>query len=306
MKFKSVTQFLMPKYWATWVGLFLLRLIRLLPFQTQVSIGSQLGKLIYLIAKNRRRVAETNIRLCFPNLSNQEQQGMVEAVFRNNGIGIIETSAAWWAPLNSFDSRLKIEGREYLDAALQDGKGVILLGAHFSTLDLGGLLFSRFYKLHTMYRPHNNPLMETVIDRGRSRFISSLIDRHDFRGVIRALKRNEIVWYAPDQDFGPTNSVYAPFFGVEAATVTATARLAKLSKAPIIMLSHHRNFDNSYTLRVHPPVTPFPLNDDRESATRINKEIEQGILYEPTQYMWMHRRFKTHPNGKGFIYGTNS
>ena len=306
MKFKSATQFLMPKYWATWVGLFLLRLIRLLPFQTQVSIGSQLGKLIYLIAKNRRRVAETNIRLCFPNLSNQEQQGMVEAVFRNNGIGIIETSAAWWAPLNSFDSRLKIEGREYLDAALQDGKGVILLGAHFSTLDLGGLLFSRFYKLHTMYRPHNNPLMETVIDRGRSRFISSLIDRHDFRGVIRALKRNEIVWYAPDQDFGPTNSVYAPFFGVEAATVTATARLAKLSKAPIIMLSHHRNFDNSYTLRVHPPVTPFPLNDDRESATRINKEIEQGILYEPTQYMWMHRRFKTHPNGKGFIYGTNS
>jgi KDO2-lipid IV(A) lauroyltransferase len=306
MTSKFNTQFLMPKFWATWAGLSLLRLIRLFPFNLQVGIGSLLGNLIYLTAKKRRQIAETNLALCFPEHSDSNRKQMTKEVFKNSGIGLIETACAWWAPVSSFDSKTKIEGRQYLDEALLQGKGVILLGAHYSTLDLGGLLFSRFYNLHTMYRPHNNPLMESIIDRGRKRFISSLIDRHDFRGVIRALKSNEIVWYAPDQDFGPTNSVYAPFFGVEAATVTATARLAKLSKSPIVMLSHHRNSDNSYTLRLHPPVEPFPLEGDRESATRINQEIEKGILYDPTQYMWMHRRFKTHPNGKGFMYRSES
>lgn len=306
MKSTFNTQFLMPKFWATWAGLSLLRFIRLLPFSLQIGIGSLVGNLIYLIAIKRRQITETNLALCFPEHGALNRKQMTKDVFKNSGIGLIETACAWWAPLSNFDSKIKIEGRQYLDNALMQGKGVILLGAHYSTLDLGGLLFSRFYNLHTMYRPHNNPLMESIIDRGRRRFISSLIDRHDFRGVVRALKKNEIVWYAPDQDFGPNNSVYAPFFGVEAATVTATARLAKLSKSPIVMLSHHRNSDNTYTLRLHPPVEPFPLEDDRESATRINQEIEKGILYDPTQYMWMHRRFKTHPNGKGFMYRSES
>jgi KDO2-lipid IV(A) lauroyltransferase len=306
MKPKFNKQFLMPKFWATWLGLSLLRMIRLLPFDLQIWVGSIMGSLIYHVAVKRRKITETNLALCFPEKSASVRKRMTKDVFINSGIGLVETACAWWAPLSSFDSMTQIEGRDYLDKALQQRRGVILLGAHYSTLDLGGLLFSRFYSLHTMYRPHNNLLMESVIDRGRKRFISSLIDRHDFRGVIRALKRNEIVWYAPDQDFGPTNSVYASFFGVKAATVTATARLAKLSRSPVVMLSHHRNSDNTYTLRLHPPVEPFPLENDIESATRINQEIEKGIRYNPSQYMWMHRRFKTHPNGKGYLYRNES
>jgi len=300
----QITQFLSPKYWPTWIGLGFLRVINLLPFKAQIRVGKWLGHLLYHLAKSRRHVAAVNIRLCFPELSEAEQKQLVKDIFINNGIGIIETAMAWWSDRESFRQRVSLEGREHLDEALSEGRGVILLGAHFSTLDLGGLLFSLFYPLHTMYRPHNNPVMEHVIEKGRLRSITSLIDRSDFRAVFRALKRNEIVWYAPDQDFGPTNSVYAPFFGVPAATVTATARLAKISKAPIILLSHHRTSSGHYNLKLHHPVEDFPKEIDKESAARINSELEMGIRYEPSQYMWIHRRFKTHQRGKNYLYTT--
>ena len=298
----QLTQFLAPTYWPTWIGLGFLRLVNLLPFNAQLKVGALLGRVIYRIAKSRRHVAEVNIKLCFPELNEKEQATLVKDVFINNGIGIIETAMAWWSDRNSFTQKVTLEGREHLDEALEQGRGVILLGAHFSTLDLGGLLFSLYYPLNTMYRPHNNPLMEHFIQQGRLRSIDKLIDRSDFRTLIRALKANEIVWYAPDQDFGPTHSVYAPFFGVEAATVTATSRIAKMNKSPVLMLTHHRTKDGSYSLVLHPSVQNFPAETDEASGARINLELEKGIRLEPSQYMWIHKRFKTHPKGKNYIY----
>ena len=298
----QLTKFLAPKYWPTWIGLGFLRLVNLLPFNAQLKVGALLGRVIYRIAKSRRHVAEVNIKLCFPELNEKEQATLVKDIFINNGIGIIETAMAWWSDRNSFKQKVTLEGREHLDEALEQGRGVILLGAHFSTLDLGGLLFSLYYSLNTMYRPHNNPLMEHFIQQGRLRSIDKLIDRSDFRTLIRALKANEIVWYAPDQDFGPTHSVYAPFFGVEAATVTATSRIAKLNKSPVVMLTHHRRKDGSYSLVLHPAVENFPAETDETSGARINLELEKGIRLEPSQYMWIHKRFKTHPKGKNYIY----
>ena len=305
MKTKAYINLLAPKYWPTWFGLAALRLINQLPFGLQLKIGAVLGSVIKTLASKRRHVADVNIQLCFPQLSDSEQAKLVGETFKNNGIGIIETAMAWWSDRESFRTKVSIEGKEHLDLALSEGKGVILLGAHYSTLDLGGLLFSLFYPLHTMYRPHNNPLMDKVITKGRLRSIDTMIDRSDFRSVLKALKRNEIVWYAPDQDFGPKNSVYAPFFGVSAATTPATAKLAKLSKSPVILLSHHREPDGTYTLRLHPRIEHFPLESDVDSATRINQEIEKGINYQPSQYMWVHRRFKTHPNRKNWLYDNN-
>jgi KDO2-lipid IV(A) lauroyltransferase len=303
---KTTRSIYSPVYWPTWLGLGLLRMVNTLPFQTQLSVGQLLGRVLFTIAPKRRHVVYVNLKLCFPELDEPSLKQMAKQVFIENGIGIIETAMAWWSSREAFRQRVTIEGKEYLEEALSEGRGVILLGAHFSTLDLGGLLFSLFFPLHTMYRPHNNLLMDKVITKGRLRSIDSMIDRSDFRSVLKALKRNEIVWYAPDQDFGPTNSVFAPFFGVPAATVPATARLAKMSKSPVIMLSHHRTIDGQYILRVHPPVKPFPLEDDVASATRINQEIEKGIRYEPTQYMWVHRRFKTQPSlKKSALYKRN-
>jgi len=275
----------------------LLRLMNALPFNAQIRIGKFFGLVLYRLAKTRRHIAHVNISLCFPTLSQDQQRSLVKKSFVNYGIGLTEAAMAWWSNPRSFDAKVTLEGREYLDQALSGGKGVILLGAHYSTLDLGGLLFSRFYPLSCMYRPNKNEFLEHSIRSGRLRYLESLIGKSDFRSVLKKLRQNKIVWYAPDQDFGPNNAVFAPFFGVEAATTTATARLAKLSGAPVVLISHHRTEAGNYTVRLHPALPNFPDPDDAVSAAAVNKAIETGISYDTAQYMWVHRRFKTRPTG---------
>lgn len=292
-----------PAFWPVRIGMGLLWLLNRLPWRWQIRLGRLWGRLLYWLSPHRRHVTRVNIRLCFPELDEQAQERMVREVFANNGIGMFETAMAWWTPLEKLRGHFSLKGREHLDAALAEGKGVILLGAHFSTLDLGGLLFSDFYPVDAMYRRHNNPVLEKIITRNRLRYFGQAIERSDIRSVIRALRKNRIVWYAPDQDFGLKQSVFAPFFGVPAATITATTRMVKLNGSPILMLAQHRLSDDSgYELELFPVIEPFPTGDDEADAARINAEIERAIRKDPAQYMWVHRRFKTHPRGKNFLY----
>ncbi|GGB97421.1 lipid A biosynthesis lauroyltransferase [Marinobacterium zhoushanense] len=302
-KDSATDRFLHPRYWPTWFMLASLRLASLLPYRLQLRIGALLGALLYRFNRHRRRVTETNIRLIFPDLDPVARQRMVRDVFRHNGIGLLETAMAWWMPVDRLPQKIIFKGREHLDQALQQGRGIVLLGAHFSTLDLGGLLFSQYYEVDAMYRKHNNPLMDRYIRKGRSRYFGQAIERSDIRSVIRALRKNRIVWYAPDQDMGSRNSVYAEFFGVPAATITATSRMVKLNDSPILMLAQHRLPDDSgYELELFPVIEPFPSDDVEADAARINAEIERAIRKDPAQYMWVHRRFKTHPRGKNYLY----
>lgn len=291
-----------PAFWPTWLSMSLLWVLNRLPQCVQRALGKMLGMSLYYALPERRRIVRTNIRLCFPELTPAEQKQLCKDIFRNNGIGAFETAMAWWTPAEQFKDRIIFKGREHLEAALAEGNGVLLLGAHFSTLDLGGLLFSQFYPVDAMYRKHNNPLMEKIITQGRVRYFGQSIERSDLRSVIRALRKNHIIWYAPDQDFGRKTSVFAPFFGVQAATITATARLAKLNKSPVLMLAQHRLPDNRYELELFPVVTPFPTGDDEADAAAINAEIEKAIRKDPAQYMWVHRRFKTRPEGEVSLY----
>jgi KDO2-lipid IV(A) lauroyltransferase len=189
-----------------------------------------------------------------------------------------------------------------LEEALQQQRGVLLLGAHFSTLDLGGLLFSFYCEtLDCIYRPHNNPLMDYIIAKKRSQFCH-VIERKNFRKVLRSMKSNRCVWYAPDQDFGKKNAVFVPFFGQQAATITATTKLIAMNQSPILMLSHHRNADNGgYTVTIN-PVENFPSGDEVKDAAIVNQAIEHEIRKAPEQYMWIHRRFKTQPDGRKKLY----
>lgn len=291
-----------PRFWLTWLSMGLLWLLNRLPYRAQMMLGSTFGKILYWMARDRRHVVSVNVKLCFPELSASEQRKLCRRIFINNGIGVFESAMAWWSPKPWFDTRTVLKGREHLEAALAQGNGVLLLGAHFSTLDLGGLLFAQFYPVDAMYRRHNNPLMEKIITRGRSRYFGQSIERSDIRSVIRALRKNHIIWYAPDQDFGRKQSVYAPFFGVPAATITATSRLVKLNGSPILMLAQHRLPDGQYELELMPVIEPFPTGNDEADAARINAELERAIRKDPAQYMWVHRRFKTHPKGKNFLY----
>lgn len=303
-KDESQDSFSHPRFWLTWSGMGLLWLLNRLPYRAQLAAGKALGLGLYHLARGRRHVVEVNVRLCFPELPVEERKRLVREIFINNGIGVFETAMAWWSPADWFRDRIVFKGREHLEAALAQGNGVMLLGAHFSTLDLGGLLFARFYPVDAMYRRHNSPLMEKIITRGRSRYFGQSIERSDIRSVIRALRKNHIIWYAPDQDFGIRQSVYAPFFGVPAATITATSRLVKLNNSPILMLAQHRLPDGRYELELFPVITPFPTGDEEADAARINAELERAIRKDPAQYMWVHKRFKTHPKGKNYLYRT--
>ncbi|MGY8868954.1 MAG: LpxL/LpxP family Kdo(2)-lipid IV(A) lauroyl/palmitoleoyl acyltransferase [Pseudomonadales bacterium] len=297
------THFFSPKYWLTWIGLSILYVISYLPYTTQITLGKSTGTLMHRLFKKRRHITEVNIQMCFPEKTPAEQQLLVRNIFQNNAIGMFETSMSWWRDDKFLCMPVTLKGKKHLDDALSQNKGVILLGAHFSTLDMGGRLLARFYNVGAMYRKHNNPLMDLVIKQGREKHLDQTIEKKNLRGVLKALRNNQVVWYAPDQDFGPKHSVYAPFFNVPAATITATSRFAKLNDSPILMFTHHRCHDDSgYELELFPVIENFPSGDDVQDATRINQELEKGILKDPSQYMWVHRRFKTHPEGKNFLY----
>lgn len=294
--------FLAPRYWLLWLGLGLFRLLALLPLRPGLWLGKQLGNILYRLLPKRRRVTEVNIRLCFPELSDAEQQQMVREVFQNNGRGLIETSWAYWGNAEFFRSITEIKGTELLSEARNKGNGVILMGGHYSNVDLCGLLFS-FYQqpLSAMYRKHNNPLMEWIIQLGRARF-SEPLDRDKPRTLLRHLRKNNCVWYAPDQDLGAKNSVFVPFFDQTACTITATTKMVRLNNSPLLFLGCRRKADNSgYIVEVR-PVEGFPGKDETEDATLVNKAIENFVRQAPSQYMWVHKRFKTQPDGNQKLY----
>ncbi len=180
---------------------------------------------------------------------------------------------------------------------------MILIGAHFSHLDFGAALISLVSEVIVIYRPNNNPVMDHFILKGRKNILKGVIQGDNMRAVIRALKNQEVIWYPPDQDYGEKHSVYVPFFGVNAATITATSRLVKFNDSPVLMLSYRRDDETGrYTMEFEAAPEGFPSGDEVKDARLINQALERNIRKAPTQYMWTHRRFKTQPEGKGKLY----
>lgn len=289
-----------PRLWPTWLGLGLLWCCSKLPLNWQISIGKALGLLLMKIAKRRYKIAETNLRLCFPELSATESDALLRDVFIQQGIGLIEMALGWWPRPGILAGRYTIEGLEHYLSAKEKHDGVLLLGGHYSVLDLGAQLLANEITLDGMYRANNNPLLDKVSRTARECFFEEAIERRDIRLLIKRLKKGKTVWYAPDQDFGRKNTVFAPFFGINAATLTATSRIVKMTGVPVLMISQHRNPDNTYTITIYPPLSDFPSGDDIKDATRLNQELENIVRTNPAQYMWVHRRFKTQPDGRNF------
>lgn len=295
--------FLTPRYWLTWLGLGFLRAAMLLPYRTQVSLGAGLGMLIYHLMPWRRSVAQINIALCFPNHTTAQQHALVKSNFRSAGISLLETALSWWGTRAQIEPLMHIEGLEHLHHALQHQRGVILLSAHFTCLEIGGRLLALQQPFHVMYKKHRNLLFEAVMKQAREHNYELAIERHDVRSMLRSLKQGNAVWYAPDQDFGAQHSVFAPFMGVTCATLTATARLSKMSGAPVVPFFPQRLDDGSgYRLILLPALENFPSGNDVADATRINSVIEHAVRRAPEQYLWLHRRFKTRPPGEAALY----
>lgn len=293
-----LSQFYAPRYWPTWLGLLLLWMLAHLPFSLQIQLGRLIGRLSYYLARERREICRINLALCFPELSEAECEQLLRRTFASNGIGIMEAAMSWSRNPEDFRDRVTISGLENLRNARAEGRGVLLVGAHFTTLEMAGALFSLYDTMDVTYRKHKNPLFEAVMTNGRKRFFG-VIERENVRETIRSLKGGNVLWYAPDQDYGLKHSVFAPFFGVEAATITATARFARVNDSPVVFFSHHRNEDDrGYHMEFSPPLENYPSGDEVADATRINQIVEQAVRKHPDQYLWLHKRFKTQPGGK--------
>ncbi|MET0053218.1 MAG: lipid A biosynthesis acyltransferase, partial [Candidatus Thiodiazotropha sp. 6PLUC10] len=252
-----------------------------------------IGRLIYHLSPKRKHIAAVNLGICFSDKTQQERQTILRQHFESLGIGMLMIGFAWWAKESKLKPLVEIEGLEHLQQSLARGKGIILLSAHFTDLEVTGRLLSLFQPFAVMYRPHENPVIEWAFNRNRRERFEAAIPRNEIRQVIRTLKKNLPVWYAPDQSFKGQNSTLAPFFGEPAGTNTATSRLAKISGAQTILFSGYRKADGSgYKLVIHSPLEDFPSEDIQYDATRINGLIEKAVAYAPEQYLWIHRRFK--------------
>ncbi len=293
------SNFLHPGYWPTWLGLALLSLAAWMPYRLQLQLGSILGYLTWLFGRERRYITEINIARCFPELDSQARAQLVKDTFRENGIGLIETASCWLKPVDWYLKHVNFIGLEQLNAARAEGRGVLLLGAHYSTLDLGGFFLNAVHPVAATYRPHNNPLFDAFMLRGRLSNCTAIFDRFDIRGAYKHLKQGHTLWYAPDQDYGPKHAVYAPFFGQQAATINAASRFANINHSAVFLIRQHRITGSTrYEIELSPFPPAFPTGSDLDDAVIINRTIEQAVRRHPAQYLWMHKRFKTQPGGK--------
>ncbi|MEQ6279374.1 Kdo(2)-lipid IV(A) acyltransferase [Kluyvera huaxiensis] len=301
---KFTAALLHPRYWLLWLAVGLLWLVVQLPYPVLYRLGHAMGRLAMRLMKRRAKIAYRNLELCFPEMSEAERQQLAVKNFESVGMGVIETGIAWFWPTARINRWMDASGLEHIRAVQDSGRGVLLIGIHFLTLEMGARMFGIHNPGIGVYRPNDNPVIDLLQTWGRMRSNKDMIDRKDLKGMVRALKNGEIIWYAPDHDYGPRASVFAPLFAVkDAATTSGTWMLAKMSKACIVPFVPRRKPDGKgYELIILPPECTPPLDDAETTATWMNKVIEQCIMMAPEQYMWLHRRFKTRPEGMPSLY----
>lgn len=299
------SSYLAPRYWLLWLGLGVARLLAVFPLRAQWALGAVIGSLAYHVLKSRREITQANIRACFPELSAQQQEDLVQASFRSNGIGLIEAFRSWFCLPSRLKQRVRFHGLDNLKAALDRGRGVILLGGHYSTLDLVGSLTTLEFESDVLQRDHSNPLFNAFMTGSRQRLYGKVLGKRDLRAMLKRLRQNKVVWYATDQDYGRNSTVFVPFFGIKCATLSSTMKISRSSGAAVVPFSHFRDEKNArYEVYIHPPLDNFPSDDLEQDAARLNAILEREIRRAPEQYLWMHRRFKTRPNkGEVNIYG---
>jgi len=295
---------LAPRHWPAWIGLGVIWLVARVPYAVLLRVGRFVGWLAArLIGSDRRGTALRNLELCFPEQSAEERARLLEENLRDSGVMLIEFALAWMGSARTIANiPVTIEGLEHLEAARVAKRGVLLVGAHFSHLELCARLVSQRLRIAGMYREHEDAAFEWAIKCARLHYASAMFTKDQLRQTVRWLKAGGTIWYAPDQDMRGKDVVFAPFFGVAASTITATHHLARLSGAEVIPFFHRRLESGGYAIRLEQPLADFPSTDVVYDTARINSAIERMVREAPTQYLWMHKRFKTRPPGEASIY----
>lgn len=291
---KTLSPLLRPRYWPTWLAIGTLRALQPLPFALLAFLGRALGSIAVRLPMPFVRIARTNLGICMPELLEPQREALLKEHFKSLGLGIFETATAWWGSKRRIAKLTQLEGLNHLRTALERGRGAILLSAHFTTLEIGGrvLCDALAREINIMYRPTKNTVLERFLARSRSNQAKRAIPRDDVRTLITALKANEPVWYAPDQAYRKKGAEMVPFFGIPAATNTATSRLARMTGAAVLPYFQERMLDGRYRMVIYPMLENFPSDDPVADARRFNELIEAQVRRVPEQYLWIHRRFK--------------
>ena len=296
-------RFLLPRYWFTWIGLALLRLSIYVPRGVFSLLGTLLGDLFYFANKKRRTIVKTNITLAFPEWSQARRDHLVRAHFRVFMQTILDIPVLWWASPKYLDKFIKVTGSENYKKHYEQGRRIILLTGHFVALEFGGVITSRYYPQIGLIKPARNQLINWYIHRGRSRFGARLFLRSTgLRSLVRSIKSGYGFYYLPDEDHGPDKSVFVPFLGAEAATITGAAKLVQLCDAVAIPAYIKRLAGGGYELIFKAPLEDFPSGNEYNDAKRISEQLEKHVRDVPAQYMWTFRRYHSRPDNKPTPY----
>lgn len=291
------------KYAFSWIIYSVLWLIAQLPYQLLLLLGKGLGKLVKLLLKSRRKVVDINLSICFPKLNPTEKKRLINRHFTELGIMFTQTLKAFLGSTKNIEANAKIIGGEHIQVCLDKNQGILLVAGHFTALDMGGKILCGRYPIAGMYRPHKHPLTEYIVTKSRLKYATKMFKRDELRPIIKHLKAGGILWYAPDQDYRRGQSVFVPFFGKPAATITATHQMARLSKCKVLFFHVQRNKKSPhYTLTISPPMDNFPTKDPVADTKHVNHGIEEMVNRNPAEYLWVHKRFKSTENGEDSPY----
>lgn len=276
----------------------LLRLVCMFPHKVALGVGRVIGRIAHRFGGSRRAVVRRNIELCFPDLLPDERDALAFEHFEALGMSLIEMGLGRWASDGHLLSITKLNGIEHLHRALDSGKGVILLSAHFTTLEImGRVLALNIPPFDAVYRQNRSEFMTELQRSGRERSAEATIEKRDIKKMVRSLRDNRAVWYAPDQSYNRKGSEVIAFFGVPTMHTTATSTLARLGKAAVVAFFPRRLPDSSYEMSLFPAFEEFPSDDPVADTKRYVDLLEQHIRSCPEQYFWVHRKFKGLPEG---------
>jgi len=300
---RPLSSYRSPDTWPVWIGLSVLWLLCRLPHRLALAIGRGLGRLAWIAAGSRRKVVLRNLELCFPDLPPAARLALAKRHFEALGMAIIEMGYARFRG-EAFHRRIgKLVGKEHIVEAQRDGRGVILLSAHFTTIEIMGVLLKHeIGPFDAVYRKNRSDFMTEFLRSGRERSAEATIEKRDIKSMVRGLKKGRIVWYAPDQSYDRKGSEVVPFFGVPSMHTTATSTLARLGNARVVPFFPRREPDGSYTFEIQPAFDNFPSDDLIADTRRYVELMERHIESCPEQYFWIHRKFKNLPDDYPDLY----
>ena len=283
-----------PRWWPVWIGYGIMRLLAALPWTLQRGLARLLGSVAWYVARRDRRTTLINLRLAYPQITERERRALGRRHFRSLVYSLFETGLVWFDRRGRLERLSRIEGREHLEAALAAGRGVLLLGAHFTTNEIAAATLPQTgHRFDIMYKPASNELINQLALRGRTSRPGRMIPADKFVELLKVLKRGGIALYAPDQRFDGEGAIVAPLFGVPALSNPGTTFIARATRCAVLPYFPLRLADGSgYVMTIGAPLAQFPSGDSARDLACYHTLIEAATARAPEQYLWSYKRFR--------------